>query len=113
MRLDEEAFEKYPKISIDYAVMEHTKKAAVMPANMGWSDIGSWSELWALSDKDSDGNVISSYIIAEDRKNCYLHTYNTMVATIGLTDMIADQERLSALGLYCSCSIPRDLLPDW
>jgi mannose-1-phosphate guanylyltransferase/mannose-6-phosphate isomerase len=88
MRLDEEAFDKCPKISIDYAVMEHTKKAAVVPVNMGWSDIGSWSELWAISDKDSDGNVISGDIIAEDTKDCYLHTYNRMVATIGLTDMI-------------------------
>jgi len=88
MRLDEDEFEKCPKISIDYAVMEHTKKAAVVPVDMGWSDIGSWSELWAVSDKDSDGNVISGDIIAEDTKDSYLHTYNKMVATIGLRDMI-------------------------
>ncbi|MGY8994614.1 MAG: mannose-1-phosphate guanylyltransferase/mannose-6-phosphate isomerase, partial [Rhodospirillales bacterium] len=88
MRLDEDAFEKCPKISIDYAVMEHTKMAAVVPVDMGWSDIGSWSELWAVSDKDSDGNVISGDVFAEDTTGSYIKTYTKMIATVGLRDMV-------------------------
>jgi mannose-1-phosphate guanylyltransferase/mannose-6-phosphate isomerase len=88
MRLDEDAFQMCPKISIDYAVMEHTKKAAVIPVDMGWSDIGSWSELWAISDKDSDGNVITGDVFAEDTTGSYIKTYNKMIATIGLRDMV-------------------------
>lgn len=88
LRLDEDAFQKCPKISIDYAVMEQTKKAAVVPVNMGWSDIGSWSELWAISDKDSDGNVLTGDVFAEDTTGSFIKTYTKMVATIGLRDMV-------------------------
>jgi mannose-1-phosphate guanylyltransferase/mannose-6-phosphate isomerase len=88
LRLDEDAFQKCPTISIDYAVMEHTKVAAVIPVDMGWSDIGSWSELWAISDKNSDGNVISGDVLAEDTTGSYIKTETKMVATIGIRDMI-------------------------
>ena len=88
LRLDEESFKECPKISIDYAVMEHTKKAAVVPVNMGWSDIGSWSELWAISDKDRDGNVLTGDVVVEDTTGSYIKTYTKMVATIGLRNMV-------------------------
>ncbi len=88
MRLDEDAFHRCPNISIDYAVMEHTKKAAVVPVDMGWSDIGSWSELWAISDKDSDGNVITGDVFAEDTTGSYIKAHTKTVATVGLRDMV-------------------------
>ena len=57
-RLDPAAFEACPSDSIDYAVMEHTRRAAVVPADMGWNDIGAWSALWDVAAKDADGNVM-------------------------------------------------------
>ncbi len=87
-RLGEEAFESCPAISIDYAVMEHTRNAAVIPVDMGWSDIGSWSELWNVSEKDADGNVISGDVFTEDTTGSYLKTYSKMIATVGVKDMV-------------------------
>ncbi len=87
-RLDSTVFETCPSISIDYAVMEHTRKACVVPVDMGWSDIGSWSELWKVSDKDDQGNVIIGDVIAEDTTASYIRTANKMIATIGISDMI-------------------------
>ncbi|NQU57106.1 MAG: mannose-1-phosphate guanylyltransferase/mannose-6-phosphate isomerase [Rhodospirillales bacterium] len=87
-RLDEEIFETCPAISIDYAVMEHTRRACVVPVDMGWSDIGSWSELWKISDKDSQDNVIIGDVLAEDTTGSYLRSNNKMIAAIGLKDMV-------------------------
>ena len=87
-RLDSAVFETCPSISIDYAVMEHTRKACVVPVDMGWSDIGSWSELWKVSNKDDQGNVIIGDVIAEDTTASYIRTANKMIATIGISDMI-------------------------
>lgn len=87
-RLDEETFAACPAISIDYAVMEHTRKAAVVPVDMGWSDIGSWSELWKVSDRDGQDNVIIGDVLAEDTSGSYLRTSNKMIAAIGLKDMV-------------------------
>ncbi len=87
-RMDRKIFETCPAISIDYAVMEHTQKACVVPVDMGWSDIGSWSELWKVSDKDKQDNVIIGDVFAEDTTGSYLHTYNKMIATIGVKDMV-------------------------
>lgn len=88
LRLDEKEFKKCPSISIDYAVMEHTKKAAVLPVDLNWSDIGSWSELWEISNKDLDGNVKSGDIVTEDTKNSYLRSNHRLVATIGLSNVV-------------------------
>ena len=87
-RLKEESFGKCPSISIDYAVMEHTSNAAVVPVDMGWSDIGSWAELWNVSDKDKNDNVISGDVYAEDTSGSYLRTEGKMIATVGIKDMI-------------------------
>lgn len=88
LRLEEKSFKECPKISIDYAIMEQTNKAVVVPVDMGWSDIGSWSELWAISDKDQGGNVITGDVFAEDTTGSLIKTYNKMVATVGLQDMV-------------------------
>lgn len=87
-RLDEKAFGESPSISIDYAVMEHTRKAVVVPVEMGWSDIGSWGELWNVSDKDTDGNVIIGDVLAEDTSGSYLRAEHKMIATLGIKDML-------------------------
>ncbi|MBT4934654.1 MAG: mannose-1-phosphate guanylyltransferase/mannose-6-phosphate isomerase [Rhodospirillaceae bacterium] len=87
-RMDGDIFETCPAISIDYAVMEHTRKACVVPVDMGWSDIGSWSELWKVSDKDKQDNVVIGDVFAEDTTGSYLRTYNKMIATVGVKDMV-------------------------
>lgn len=87
-RLNETQFAKAKSDSIDYAVMEHTDKSAVVPVDMGWSDVGTWSSLWAASEKDDDGNVLQGDIIAIDASQSYVRTNGPMVATIGINDMV-------------------------
>ena len=65
MRLGQESFTQINGISIDYAIMEQTDKAAVVPAEMGWSDVGAWDSLWDISDKDDHGNVVKGNVITE------------------------------------------------
>ncbi len=88
IRLDKAAFETCPADSIDYAVMEHTSRAAVVPVGMAWSDVGSWDALWEISDKDEAGNAIAGNVIAEDTRNCYLRSEAGLVAAIGIEDLV-------------------------
>jgi mannose-1-phosphate guanylyltransferase/mannose-6-phosphate isomerase len=88
IRLDKAAFADCPADSIDYAVMEHTLQAAVVPVSMGWSDLGSWDALWELAEKDGAGNVLSGNVIAEDAKNCYLRSEAGLVAALGVEDLV-------------------------
>ena len=88
VRLDKEAFAACPADSIDYAVMERTGQAAVVPVSMGWSDLGSWDALWELADKDASGNALIGNVIAEDATNCYLRAEAGMVAALGVEDLI-------------------------
>lgn len=88
IRLDKDAFAACPSDSIDYAVMEHTAKAAVVPVSMGWSDLGSWDALWELAEKDEAGNVLAGNVIAEDAKNCYLRSEAGLVAALGIEDLV-------------------------
>ncbi len=89
LRLDAEAFKTSPSKSIDYAVMEKTKRAAVVPASLGWSDIGAWSALWEIGAQDKDGNVTIGDVVAHDTKNTYLRTSDgVLLATLGLEDTI-------------------------
>jgi len=87
-RLDEQAFEQCPSLSIDYAVMEHTDRAAVVPVDIGWSDIGAWSAMWEISDKDFDGNVLKGDVIVEDSSGNYLQSSGPLIAAVGLSDMV-------------------------
>ena len=66
VRLDAAAFEKAKSISIDYAVMEKTDKAAVVPCDIGWSDVGAWSSLWSLQKRDENGNVLQGDVLVHD-----------------------------------------------
>lgn len=86
--LDRSAFESAKPISIDYAVMEHTKQAAVIPVSFGWSDVGSWQAVWELSAKDADGNALSGPAVIEDARNCYVSSEKTCIALQGVQDLI-------------------------
>jgi len=87
-RLAEEAFAGIQSQSIDYAVMEKTGLAAVVPVEMGWSDIGSWSALWQESSQDSLGNVLIGDVMAIDSASSYVRSDGRLVATIGIRDLI-------------------------
>ncbi len=88
IRLGKEAFAAGAANSIDYAVMEHTRRAAVAPVDMGWSDIGSWDALWAMSAKDAAGNVLEGNVVAEGARNCYLRSEAGLVAAVGVEDLV-------------------------
>ncbi|USH03257.1 mannose-1-phosphate guanylyltransferase/mannose-6-phosphate isomerase [Grimontia kaedaensis] len=97
VRVDEDEFLKCPDDSIDYAVMEHTKHAVVVPMDAGWSDVGSWSALWDVSDKDEDGNVHHGDAILEDTKGCYIYAPNKLVAAVGLKDIVVIETKDAVL----------------
>jgi mannose-1-phosphate guanylyltransferase / mannose-6-phosphate isomerase len=88
IRLDKAAFARCPSDSIDYAVMEHTARAAVVPVSMGWSDLGSWDALWEMGEKDEHGNALSGNVVAEATSNCYLRSEKGLVAVIGVADLV-------------------------
>ena len=88
VRLGKEAFEACPADSIDYAIMEHTDRAVVVPVAMGWSDVGSWDALWEISGKDAEGNSIAGNVVAEDTRNCYLRSEAGLLAAIGVEDLV-------------------------
>ena len=82
------AFPRLQSISLDYAVMEHTDKGAVVAADMGWSDVGSWSALWEISERDRDGNVLTGDAVVLDAHNCYVRGDGNLVAAIGVEDLV-------------------------
>ena len=88
VRLDPATFDGAPDISIDYAVAEHTRKAAVIPADLGWSDVGSWDALWDLSPKDEDGNVAIGDVFLSNSHNCYVRSEGIVAAVSGVDDLI-------------------------
>ena len=92
VRLDPVAFAGCPSISLDYAVAERTKLAAVVPADIGWSDVGSWGALWELGAKDGVGNVASASgrgaVVFEGASNSYARSDGAVVAVLGLEDVV-------------------------
>ncbi len=89
LRLAPEPFKRAPKKSIDYTVMERTKRAAVLPTDLGWSDIGSWSAVWEVLDHDAAGNAVEGPVVASDTRNSLLRSEESILTTvIGLEDMI-------------------------
>jgi mannose-1-phosphate guanylyltransferase/mannose-6-phosphate isomerase len=87
IRLDADAFAASPNDSIDYAVMEKTADAAVVPLDAGWNDVGSWSALWEVSDKDASGNACHGDVIAVDCRNSYAYG-SRLIAMVGLDDVV-------------------------
>jgi mannose-1-phosphate guanylyltransferase/mannose-6-phosphate isomerase len=88
LRLDGRSFERAPSISVDYAVMERTALAAVVPIDVGWSDVGSWSSLWELSPHDQDGNAVHGDAVLEATSNCYVLSERSLVATMGVSNLV-------------------------
>ncbi|MEX0923970.1 MAG: mannose-1-phosphate guanylyltransferase/mannose-6-phosphate isomerase [Rhodovibrionaceae bacterium] len=88
LRLDAEAFAEAPDVSVDVAVMERTGRAAVVPAEMGWSDIGTWPALRDLRAGDSDGNVLDGNTVTQDVSNCYIKANGRLIAAVGLKDLV-------------------------
>jgi mannose-1-phosphate guanylyltransferase/mannose-6-phosphate isomerase len=86
--LDRESFVKARKTSIDYAVMERTDKAAVLTADLGWSDVGEWSAVWRLSGRDANGNSLRGRAVAIDSSNVLVRSEEQLAAVIGLHDVV-------------------------
>jgi mannose-1-phosphate guanylyltransferase/mannose-6-phosphate isomerase len=107
LRLDAAAFAACPSDSIDYAVMEKTDRAAVLPVDIGWSDVGSWTTLWEVGAKDLDGNVARGDVHLVEARDCYVRAESRMVSVLGLrnaivveTDdavLVADQSKAQAV----------------
>ncbi|HWK36456.1 mannose-1-phosphate guanylyltransferase/mannose-6-phosphate isomerase [Sphingomonas sp.] len=85
---DEDAFARSPADSIDYAVMEKSDKVAVVPVDMGWSDVGSWDALRAISQLDDGGNHHQGEVIAIDTRNCFVRSDGVRIALVGVEDLI-------------------------
>jgi mannose-1-phosphate guanylyltransferase/mannose-6-phosphate isomerase len=88
IRLAEAPFRACPSISLDYAVAERTTEAAVVPANLGWSDVGTWSALWELGRKDLAGNVTIGDVVLESSQDCYVRSDGMLTAVVGLKDAV-------------------------
>ena len=88
VRLAKDGFGRAPAKSVDYAVMEKTDKAAVVPATLGWSDVGAWSALWDIGSKDDAGNVVNGDVIAHETTNSYLRSERVLLATLGIADAV-------------------------
>jgi len=96
-RIDANTFEGCPSDSIDYAVMEKTADAVVVPLDAGWSDVGSWASLHAASDADAHGNVSRGDVLVEDSSNCYLYSESRLVAAVGLQDHVVVETKDAVL----------------
>jgi mannose-1-phosphate guanylyltransferase/mannose-1-phosphate guanylyltransferase/mannose-6-phosphate isomerase len=86
--LDGAAFADIPSKSIDYALMERTELSAIVPASLGWSDIGSWSALWEIGEQDAGGNVTVGDVMVEETSGSYLRSHGPLLATLGLKDVV-------------------------
>ena len=100
IRLERAAFTACPDISLDYAVAERTERAAVVPANIGWSDIGSWGALWELGAKDNAGNVAQGDVLLENATNCYVRSDGMLTAVVGLRDVVVVTTEDAVLALH-------------
>lgn len=98
-----DGYGKLPDVSVDYGIVEHIDNIAVVAANFGWDDLGSWEAMYRLGDKDADGNVIQGDVLAMDCENCLLISKGGKLAVVGLRDMIMVQTRDATL----SCPLPK------
>ena len=88
IRLDAARFGRVPADSVDYAVMEKTDAAVMVPLEAGWSDVGSWSALWEVGERTAEGNVVSGDVLVRDVRNWYLQAEERLVAAVGMEDHI-------------------------
>jgi mannose-1-phosphate guanylyltransferase/mannose-6-phosphate isomerase len=87
-RLGEAAFSASPSRSIDYAIMEKTQAAAMVPVDMAWNDVGSWRSLWDIADKDGSGNAVSGDVLSEGSRDSYLRSEGPLLAAVGIDNLI-------------------------
>ncbi|MEZ9312015.1 mannose-1-phosphate guanylyltransferase/mannose-6-phosphate isomerase [Vibrio sp. 10N.286.49.F3] len=97
IRMSSELFKKIPEESIDFAVMEKTDKAVVVPMSAGWSDVGSWSALWDVNDKDANGNSVHGDVLTENTSNSFVYAQNKLVATVGVENLIVVETKDAVL----------------
>jgi mannose-1-phosphate guanylyltransferase/mannose-6-phosphate isomerase len=97
VRIDKAEFEKCRGESIDYAVMEKTRDAVVLPLDAGWSDVGSWSSLFDALPADEEGNVLQGDVLVYDTHDCYVHSTSRLVAAVGLDDHIVVETKDAVL----------------
>lgn len=88
IRLDEKSFASAQDISIDYAVMEKTNKAAVVPLKSGWSDVGSWDALWESFERDTNDNAMHGDVVEEDCHGCFIHANHRLVTAVGIQNHV-------------------------
>jgi len=122
LRVNRVAFDKCPSDSVDFAVMEHTSDAVVVPMDAGWSDIGSWSSLWDISEKDSSGNALSGDVISHESTNCYIRTDDRLVAAVGVDNLVilstkdalvvADKNKVQDIKIITE-KLKRSARPEW
>jgi len=97
IRIDQEAFITCPDESVDYAVMEKTTDAVVVPLDAGWSDVGSWSSLWDISRKTPEGNVNTGDVLSCNTENSFLYSESGLLATVGVKDLVVVQTKDAVL----------------
>ncbi|HCU2254664.1 TPA: mannose-1-phosphate guanylyltransferase/mannose-6-phosphate isomerase [Escherichia coli] len=100
IRVDEEAFLACPEESVDYAVMERTADAVVVPMDAGWSDVGSWSSLWEISAHTAEGNVCHGDVINHKTENSYVYAESGLVTTVGVKDLVVVQTKDAVLAQF-------------
>ena len=88
LRLDADAFAKAPKISIDYAVMERTARAGVLPVSFSWSDIGTWGAIWEASARDEQGNALKGHVEVVATRDSLVHSDGVLTAVVGLDGVV-------------------------
>ncbi|MFJ5409485.1 mannose-1-phosphate guanylyltransferase/mannose-6-phosphate isomerase [Pectobacterium punjabense] len=97
IRLSTDIFKECPAESVDYAVMEKTDRCVVCPVDIGWNDVGSWQSLWEISDKTADGNVHQGDVLTYNTKNNYIYSESSLVATVGIEDIVVVQTKDAVL----------------
>ena len=97
IRLDAASFQACPSDSIDYAVMEHTRHAATVPLNAGWNDVGAWSAVWEVSERDAANNVLRGNVMTHDASNNLVFTEDRLVTLVGVDDLIVIETKDATL----------------
>lgn len=97
IHLEKDFFASSPSYSIDFAVLERTTKGKVIPLDAGWNDVGAWSALWQVSQKDENKNVIFGDVLTQNTKNSYIYSHSRLVATVGLRDMVVVETKDAVL----------------
>ncbi|NKF50067.1 mannose-1-phosphate guanylyltransferase/mannose-6-phosphate isomerase [Shewanella sp. WXL01] len=100
IRAGKQEFLQSPDDSIDYAIMEHTTDAVVVPMDAGWSDVGSWSALWEIDKKDGNGNATNGDVILHNTSDCLVHATSRLVSTVGLKDVVIVETKDAVLAAH-------------